>query len=393
MVEIFFYLTLVYGVSIFLLPFPHWPSFLVTAVEVLKCPQATISQRLSMFSYLARDFLILPIFALFWITDEIFYRKYNSIEIKKPVFIMSQPRSGTTFLLRSLSEDRDTFLSLKHLEWRYPFISFWKLIDFLGLRNWLENRSYWPNTKLGKKCDKIHAHVLGNVEEFGIFLEERFYLHYFLFRRFPFLPVLDKATDYKKISEKEKKKIARTFTKTIKKAFYFRGSTEIFLTKENEAVDFYQILLEEFPDARFLFIVREPNKVLDSYRTMSLTCTEVKHGLHPEKIPGWHEANIAFRKSECEKFVEFYEKIQSRQKNTLITFNQFTTDIYNTTLKIYRELDLTVSPDFQSVLQKLQVEQNKRDSGYRNESCEAADFEFYADFVQSAENHQISNQY
>ncbi|MEH6405543.1 MAG: sulfotransferase [Sneathiella sp.] len=386
MIDTLLLIVMIYGVSIFLLPFPHWPSFFVALREVIICPQVTIPQRASMLMYLVKDVLILPVFALFWLADEVFYSNYKSVEIKNPVFIMSQPRSGTTFLLRSLSQDKDTFLSLKHLEWRYPFISFWKLIDFLGLRNWLENRSYWPNTKLGKKCDKIHYHVLGSVEEFGIFLEERFYLHYFLFRRFPFLAVLDKATNYGQFSDKEKRKIAKTFTKAIKKAFYYRGTSEIFLTKENEAVDFYEILLEEFPDARFLFIVREPSKVLDSYRTMSLTCTEVKHGLHPEQIPGWHEANIAFRKSECEKFIEFYSKIQKRQKNTLITFNQFTTDIYSTTLKIYRELELTISPEFQSLLQRLQLEQNKRDPGYQNETCEASEFDFYADFVLSAEN-------
>ncbi len=376
---------LTYIIAILALPFPHWPSYWHVVRQSVFSPYPNFKQRASMAWYLARDILLLPVFAAFWLADEILFRRYREVQIKEPVFIISQPRSGTTFLLRTLSRDKDTFLSVKHLEWRYPYISFWKLMDLLMLRDWLENRSYWPNTPLGRTCQKIHYHVLGVFEEFGIFLEERFYHHYFVFRRFPFPSVLDFVTDYKCLSRKKQNALVETFVRVVKKVYFYRGSNEIFLTKENEAVDFYDLLLNAFPDARLLFIVREPSKVLKSYKIMSLTCTEVKHGLDPEQVPGWHDANMRFRREECRKFIDFYRMMRTERRNVLITFNQFTMEIYKTALLVYRELGLHLSPQYRQVLETLQAEQDKRVPGYQNMECDVRGFEFFADFVDAAE--------
>ena len=375
---------LVYIASYLVLPFPRWPSFFLVLREVLRTREATLLQKFSMLSYLVRDVLLLPVFASFWLTDEIVFARYRNVSIREPVFIMSQPRSGTTFLLRTLSQDRDTFLSVKHLEWRYPFICFWKLVDLVGLRTWLENRSYWPNTELGRKCGKIHHHVLGVYEEFGIFLEERFYQHYFVFRRFPFPKVLTQVTDYGSLSPKARQAIVDTFVKVVKKVYYYRGNAEIFLAKENEAVDFYRILADAFPDARFVFIVREPSEVLNSYHTMSLTCTEVKHGVNPESITGWYDANIAFRRDQCRKFVNFYSDIRACRKTVLVSFLHFTTEVLHTTQRIYRELGLQIRPEYLAVLENLQRTQRTRDPGYSNSSCDTSGFEFFAEFVRAA---------
>ena len=59
-----------------------------------------------------------------------------------PVFIIGQPRSGTTFLHRTLAADNQNFIAIKHYEWRYPFISFQKLMKYSGLWKLLYNKSY-----------------------------------------------------------------------------------------------------------------------------------------------------------------------------------------------------------------------------------------------------------
>lgn len=384
-------LVLVYAVSIYILPFPHWPSYRHVLKCVLLSPVPPLIQRLSMLRHLIADFLVLPLYAFFWAVDDFLFPKYKQTPIPKPVFIMSQPRSGTTFLLRTLSQDSNSFLSLQHMEWRYPSIAFWKLLKFFGLRQSLENKSYWPNTPLGKTCEKIHHHTLGVVEEFGIFLEERLYKHYFTFRRFPFPEVLAPVTNYSDLSDRDKEKMIRCFTRVVQKVFYFRGNNEIFLTKENESVDFYELLADTFPDARFLFIVREPAKVLDSYRTMSITCTEVKHGWPPESIPGWHQANMRFREIECRKFIEFYNRILNTRGTALVTFNEFTNQIEKTVRYIYKNLDLELKPAFARTLRRLQKEQERRNPGYTNMPCENRAFDFYDEFVKKAESRFADN--
>src|SRR5580704_1043802 len=51
---------------------------------------------------------------VFRIVDEIFFRGYRKVQIKEPVFIISNPRSGTTFLHRLISLDEENFIYTKN---------------------------------------------------------------------------------------------------------------------------------------------------------------------------------------------------------------------------------------------------------------------------------------
>lgn len=374
----------VYTVSILLLPFPNWTSFRIAFAAATSAKNVAVRQRMSMLWFLCRELFTLPIWAIFWMLDEIIYPQYRNEKIIEPILIVSQPRSGTTFLLRTLSEDKNTFLSVKHFEWRYPYISFWKLVERLGARDWFERRSYWPNTELGRKCEKIHNHVLGNYEEFGIFLEERFYHHYFVFRRFPFDAVLERVSQFDTLSDKAKDQMVTTFLRVIQKVYFHRGASEIFLAKENENVEFCRAVLSRLEGARVLMICRDPQPMLNSYLTMSVTCTEVKHGVDPTNRDRWHEINTDFRREQCRKFIQFWHDIRQERTSILIAFDDFTTAVLDTTRRIYRQYELPISADFLAYLEATQAEQDKRDKGYSNMECTEEGFEFYRDFVAQA---------
>lgn len=381
---IFFVLFATYFFSAIVLPFPNWTSFRVVVIATLIAPDITIRQRTSMLLFLLKEVVLLPIWALFWVADELFFATYHDQKIREPIFIVSQPRSGTTFLLRTLSEDKDSFLSVKHLEWRYPYITFWLLVDRLGLRPWLENRSYWPNTELGNTCKKIHAHVLGNYEEFGIFLEERFFHHYFVFRRFPFKPVLDRISRFDGLADADKDNMISTFLRVIRKVYFYRGNDEIFLAKENESVEFCRAVIDKLPDARLLMICREPQPMLNSYLTMSVTCTQVKHGVDPTHRTGWNQMNTAFRRDQCRQFVDFWSEYRLRRKAILVSFRDFTTDVQRTTTRIYKQFNINLNEEFLKYLEQAQSKQDKRQSGYQNLTCSEEGFEFYSEFVRRA---------
>lgn len=380
----FFTIFLTYVASAMVLPFPNWTSVRIVLLSVITAENVNLTQRLSMLRYLLSEITLLPVWAFFWVTDEILFSSYHDQKLQEPIFIFSQPRSGTTLLLRTLSEDCESFLSVKHLEWRYPYISFWYLIRILGLRGWMERRSYWPNTDLGRTCRKIHPHVLGNYEEFGIFLEERFYHHYFVFRRFPFKPVLDRISRFDDLADADKDRMIATFLRVIKKVYYFRGHGETFLAKENESIQFCRTVFERLADARLLMICREPQPMLNSYLTMSVTCTQVKHGIDPTAREGWRHMNTTFRRDQCRQFVEFWENTHGHRKAVLVSFRDFTSDVLGTTQHIYRQFEMRIAPSFRAYLEKLQAEQNKRDKGYINLSCAEDGFEFYSEFVRRA---------
>ena len=374
----------VYAVSIFVLPFPNWASFRIALAAVATARNVTIQQRASMLWFLSRELLTLPIWSVFWLLDEILYPQYRNEKLREPIFIVSQPRSGTTFLLRTLSEDKNTFLSVKHFEWRYPYISFWRMVEILGMREWFERRSYWPNTELGRKCEKIHNHVLGNYEEFGIFLEERFYHHYFVFRRFPFDAVLERVSQFDTLSEKARDQMITTFLRVVQKVYFHRGAGAIFLAKENENVEFCRAVLSRLEGARVLMICRDPQPMLNSYFTMSVTCTEVKHGVDPTTRDRWHLINTDFRREQCQKFIQLWSEVRHVRTSILIEFDDFTTAVLGTIRRIYRQYELEISPDFLAYLETIQTEQDKRVKGYTNMKCADEEFEFYRKFVEQA---------
>ncbi|MGF6413363.1 hypothetical protein OKW37_005098 [Paraburkholderia sp. MM5482-R2] len=362
-------------------PFFLWRSFLVVAREVIRSREVTLNQKRSMVWHLCKELIYAPFFTVLWYLDEILFSRFTQQKLARPVFIMSQPRSGTTFLLRTLSLDANTFFSLTHLEWRFPFITLWKILDILGLRKCVEGISYWPNTELGRLAAKIHEHQLGSVEEHGIFFEERMYHHYFTFRRFPFIEVLKRVMEVQMLSAREKRKLLLTFRKTVQKTAYYRGGGRTWLTKENESVDLYKLLHDEFNDANFVAIVRPPEEFVSSYVTMSDICTKAKHGVDPQLIADWDKENMKFRKEECLKLIEFCGELERSNAITYLTFDQFTTEIQHTVERIYAAIGVPLSSDYARLLADMQAEQDRRDSGYVNAPRSVDGFEAFGAFV------------
>lgn len=362
-------------------PFILWRSWWTAARSVVQSTEVTTTEKLRMASHLGREVLFAPLFSALWHLDELVYGTYRSVRLRPPVFIMSQPRSGTTFLLRTLAADSDTFFSLKHLEWRYPFILFWKVIDLFNVRDFFENIDYWPKSDLGRLASKIHHHKLGSVEEHGIFFEERMYHHYFTFRRFPFLDVLDRVSSIESLTKGEKDKLLRTFTRVVQKAAFFKGQEKIWLTKENESADLYRLIHDHFRSGRFITIVRDPEDFVKSYVNMSNTCTTVKHGVDPNKISNWHSANLQFRLDECRKMVELCSELEKNDRIIYVTYRQYTSQILPTVQRLFSFLGLTISHHFYRQLSELQSKQDVRDSGYSNERQDVTIFEDYRRFV------------
>ncbi|MET3496912.1 hypothetical protein ABIC90_003977 [Variovorax boronicumulans] len=373
-----------FALTYFLSPFLLWRSFFKVARSVLFSRTLDLCGRLSMGMHLVKELLYLPVLVLFWFVDEILWHSYRKTRVPAPVFVMSQPRSGTTFLLRTLASDEKSFFVLKHLDWRMPFICFWKLIDAMGLRSRLERIDYWPNTEIGRLASKIHFHNLGSVEGHGVFFEERMYHHYFTFRRFPLPEILQRMSEANALTPREKKKIVGTLRKVVQKAAFYRGAGRFWLTKENENVDLFRLVYEAFPDARFLVIVREPSAFVSSYVKMSDACTTPKHGTDPNTIPGWYDANLNFRREQCAQHIAFCQELEKRGAITYVTFNQFTSDVSGTAAHIYEQMGIPMSPEFSAHLQKLQAKQDGRVSGYVNPPSEEVGFEAYANFVAKA---------
>jgi hypothetical protein len=175
------------------------------------------------------------------------------------------------------------------------------------------------------------------------------------------------------------------FKRVVQKVMYHRGRDSLWLTKENESVELYEMMGRAFPGSRFIFIVRDPAECVDSYINLSKTSTMTKTGIDPTAVARWHEENVAFRRDECTHMVSFWDRISATSPSVAVSYRQLTADIPGTVSYIYQRLGLAMSVEYATHLRELEGKQKVRESGYRNEPYQTGGFERYARFVAEVE--------
>lgn len=370
-------------------PLIYWASYFKVFGEVLDGTWFPKKSRRKLTRYLRRDLLLAPLKSILWLVDETLYRRrLNSVQLEPPVFIISQPRSGSTFLHRVMAEDEENFFAITYFEWKYPYMFLWWLIDKLGLRSRIYRKNYWSNDSVGFTASKMHQHLYGDYEEHGIFLEEMFYHHYFVFRRFPFSAILNDV-DFNTLSKLDQERIVRTFVRVVSKVALYRGKKRIWVTKENESVAFYRCLLKVFPEARVVFLVRNPKPMLKSYLSLSLYSTLAKTGVNMAENLVWHtlwrRANIEFRRRECAKFLQLYEELKSNPRAVLLGYKNLIGSVYGSVSSIYSRFGLSIPEEQRIRLADLTIKQHSRNREYETGSLATTDligFEDYSKLVE-----------
>ena len=356
---------LIYFVGILFAPFPHRKSLSIVWRSVLfdLYGYIPIKTRFHLALFLLRESLLIPIWTVFWYLDEVLYSTYRQTTIDRCVFIAGQPRSGTTFLHRTLCNDKENFVCIRHYEWRYPFLTLLNIFDFLGLTQKIAKHRYWPRNKYGATAAKMHEHYLGDYEEDGIFLEERLFHHYFIYRRFPFPRLLPYVASFDVLSTDERDRILKVYTSVMRKIIYRKKSEgKILVLKENEIFEMLPYLKRKIPQMLIIGLVREPNEFFPSYVQLSRLSTQAKTGIDPIIIPGWFEKNTEHRERQCHLMATFFIKYKHCSK--VIAYSDLTKNILGTVGSLYRFLDIEISERYMRYLEHLQHLQVKRKRKY-----------------------------
>lgn len=239
----------------------------------------------------------LPLFLLLWLVagvlaalhllgfflDQILFRGYRKITVRRPVFIVGIPRSGTTFLQRVLSEDSQfTTLTL----WECvlaPSISeryFWSAIGELArpLSAWAKKRPAFF-----ARMDNIHRIRLNEPEEDFLLLSliQSCFLavipcpnseNYWRLARF------DDA-----LNAKQRKAVMDFYYRCLQRHLYFHGADKRLLSKNPSFTPFIDSLRATFPDAHFVVCARDPVEAVPSQLSSLVPAFELfGGGVRPE---------------------------------------------------------------------------------------------------------------
>jgi hypothetical protein len=203
-----------------------------------------------------------------FICDELFFSAYRKIQVNDPVFVLGIPRSGTTFLHRTLAADHEQFTSLSTWEAVLaPSIIERKLIAALsaadrtvgGPGKWLLERAL---RAAAGDFDEIHAVDLSAAEEdyLGLLPAGSCFI---LLLAFPFATELRQLGHLDQMPTTERTQLMQFYKRLLQKHLYARPGKR--LLSKNAAFSTWGPSLQAiFPQAKFLICLREPVSALSS---------------------------------------------------------------------------------------------------------------------------------
>lgn len=219
--------------------------------------------------------------------DEVLFPGYRRVEVRAPIFIIGNPRSGTTFLHRTLSRDSERFLVFKTWELLFPSILQKKIGSWLGRFD----------RRMGSSLRRIIEHrenqMLGSFQEMhptGLFVPEEdeiLFLHpfasiflIFFFRSHAAARVyLDFDRD---IAPERRERLLLYYRRCLQRQAYARGVNMVFLSKNPMFGGKIASLHRHFPDARFVYLVRNPMDAVPSMLSEGhASCVYAKVGTLP----------------------------------------------------------------------------------------------------------------
>jgi omega-hydroxy-beta-dihydromenaquinone-9 sulfotransferase len=223
--------------------------------------------------FLALFYLVWPVGSLvhwfcFWL-DDILFPGYKTQPIEKPLFILGNLRSGSTFLHRLLSRDSETFTSLTIWDiYLAPSVTLKKITQFFSgldkkfLGGFLHRALYaFDRATLGKF--KIHPISFFQPEE-----DENILLHmwdsFWVSFLFPFMDEFPNYQHFDEALSPEHKRRIMTFYKSMLQRHMYATGKKYYVAKAPAFSAKIEALAEFFPDARIIYLVRNPLDMLPS---------------------------------------------------------------------------------------------------------------------------------
>ena len=202
-------------------------------------------------------------------SDEIFFPGYRKVEVSRPLFIVGFPRSGTTYLHRTVDRDVNQFTSLKLWEMLFaPSILQKKFFLYIGkLDRFLGEPLYKLAIQLEKRIfsgsRSMHKISFFEAEEDEIILVHIF-SSLFLAFMFPFDEMNPFSRFDTDVSPAHRKAIMKFYQRCIQRHLYVFGPDKRFLSKNPVSSSKINSIYETFPEAKIVCLVRQPLEAVPS---------------------------------------------------------------------------------------------------------------------------------
>jgi len=309
---------------------------------------------------LAAFYVCFPLLELMtWVgflLDEILFREYRQRQVSQPVFILGNPRSGSTSLHRLMAKDAQNFTTMMTWEIFFaPSITLrrlWRVLAALDsvlgspIHNVITALEEWWQER-----NVTHALLLQAPEE-----DEFVLLHaWSTLAIYLFSAVMDEAQTYTRfdtaMTEVEKRRIMSFYRRCLQRHLYAHRSHltpgRRYLAKSPALTPKVSTLNEWFPDARFICLVRNPLDVIPSY----ISVMELQWRTLADPVTPWASRDYVLDMAQ-HWYTYPLERLrgQPEDRHVFVKYDDLVHDPERTVRGIYHRLRFQVSSEFAHVL-------------------------------------------
>ncbi|MDH4281799.1 MAG: sulfotransferase [Myxococcales bacterium] len=296
--------------------------------------------------------------------DELKYRAYRDQKVERPVFVFANPRSGTTLAHRLLSMDEEIFTTVKLYQTIFPSVTatkaFKRLVELSQTRfGSVLHRAYdFFNGPLESRWQDVHRLSLDQAEE-----DVCTYLWSLtspaMGLLFPFMDDMPSQTWIDRQPPEERRAFMDCYESTIKRHVFAAGGKR-FLNKNVFFSTSVRSVHEKFPDAVFVYLVRNPHDCMPSFLNMFYRAWKAHSpGIRPdgEEIQALKRLGYDYYRYALQRRKEI-----PKDQFIVIRYEDLVQDPKNTVLSLYGRLGMPVSAELEAKLDEAMVAQREYES-------------------------------
>lgn len=304
---------------------------------------------------------------LFLLLDYLLFPSLWFLKVRQPVFIVGHARSGTTMLHRLMAADTERFSYFLYWEMFFPSIAQRKLIGWLG---WLDRRFFsasikqrlaaWDEKTFGP-WRHIHEQGLWIPEEDQFVMQTAFVTQQWALD----LPLMHEVDIFHidALSEARRRAWMKFYKECVKRQLLINGGDRIHLSKNPVFSGWLSAILETFPDAKIIVMLRDPLQCIPS--TLKLVEMTWRGG-------GWRAEDYAdsmqalIRVSfDCFTLPRQVLSDKAETPQVFVDYRDLTADPGSTVENIYTALGIHLAPAYSHFLYQEQGLARQHQTHYR----------------------------
>jgi len=289
---------------------------------------------------------------LTWLADELLFSGFKDTKVEAPVFIFANARSGTTLLHHLMSLDEERFTHFKLYQTIFPSVTAYKAVGVLNGLNRVSSGALdrvvdLINRKYFNGFEGIHTLGLDRPEE-----DECVFLYTMLsptlLLLFPDTDDLPRQAGMDRTDPGTQRDLMDYYEQVLKRHVYGTGGDRTLLNKNVFTSPRAGALLEKFPDARFVYLVRHPYNSIPSMLNLFYRAWEA----HSPEIPKDSPETKALAQLAIDYYragLDFRESVPSEQYY-LLRYDDLIADPRRAVEGIYQHFQMDISTAYQERL-------------------------------------------